>query len=103
MTPLALPKLPDRVAAKRTISCDPELNRALEIYALLYRETYGQTETVETLIPFMLAAFLAKDRTFAAFRKTRRGLPEASLEHPPRPRRGRRPKAGAGTGGSAAL
>ncbi len=103
MTSLTLPKLPDRIPAKRTISCEPDLNRALEIYALLYRETYGETETVETLIPFMLAAFLARDRSFAAFRKAHRGLPEVSLEHPARPRRGRRPRAGPGAGGPSSL
>ena len=69
MKPLALPKLPDRNPVKRTIVCEPELNRALEEYALLYRETYGETESVETLIPFMLSAFLAKDRAFGGFRR----------------------------------
>jgi hypothetical protein len=69
MKPLALPKLPDRNPVKRTIVCEPELNRALEEYALLYREIYGEGEPVETLIPFMLAAFLAKDRAFIGFRR----------------------------------
>lgn len=71
MKPLALPKLPDRNSVKRTIICEPELNRALEEYALLYRETYGEAEPVETLIPFMISAFLAKDRAFLSLRKTR--------------------------------
>ena len=69
MKPLALPKLPERNPVKRTIVCAPELNEALEEYALLYRESYGEAESVETLIPFMLSAFLAKDRAFGAFRK----------------------------------
>jgi len=69
MKPLSLPKLPDRNPVKRTIVCEPELNRALEEYALLYRETYGEPESVETLVPFILSAFLAKDRAFMAFRK----------------------------------
>jgi hypothetical protein len=71
MKPLALPKLPDRNPVKRTIVCEPELNRALEEYALLYRETYGEAEPVDTLIPFMLSAFLARDRAFLVFRKGR--------------------------------
>lgn len=71
MKSLALPKLPERNSVKRTIVCPPELNKALEEYALLYRETYGEAESIETLIPFILSAFLAKDRAFVAFRKAR--------------------------------
>jgi hypothetical protein len=71
MKPLALQRLPDRNPVKRTIVCDPDLNKALEDYALLYRETYGEAEIVEMLVPFMLSAFLAKDRAFGAFRKSR--------------------------------
>jgi len=36
---------------------------------VLYRETYGEAETVETLVPFMLASFLDRDRAFLAFKK----------------------------------
>lgn len=68
MALLALAKLPDRSPVRRTIVCEPGLNRALEAYAVLYKETYGETESVETLIPFMLTAFLARDRVFGRFR-----------------------------------
>lgn len=71
MKPPALQKLPDRNPVKRTIVCEPELNKALEEYALFYGEAYGETEPVETLMPFMLSTFLAKDRAFMVFRKTR--------------------------------
>jgi hypothetical protein len=64
MRPLTLPKLPDRNLVKRTIVCEAEFNRVLEEYALLYREHYAEPEPVETLVPFMLPAFLAKDRAF---------------------------------------
>jgi hypothetical protein len=74
MKPLALPKLPDRNPVKRTIVCEPELNKALEEYALLYRETYGETESVETLMRFMLSTFLAKDRAFGAFRRAQAAM-----------------------------
>jgi hypothetical protein len=77
MKPLALAKLPDRDAVKRTILCGPDLNKALEEYAVLYRETYGEAESIETLMPYMLSAFLAKDRAFAAFRKRRAALADA--------------------------
>jgi hypothetical protein len=92
MKALALPKLPDRNPVKRTIVCEPELNKALEEYALLYRETYGETESVDTLMPFMLAAFLTKDRAFILFRKTR--ATQADTEQSNHPDDGRRRRRG---------
>jgi hypothetical protein len=93
MKPPALQKLPDRNPVKRTIVCEPELNKALEEYALFYGEAYGETEPVETLMPFMLAAFLAKDRAFMVFRKTRAAQMSSDRGHHPddgrRRRRGR--------------
>lgn len=62
---LKLPKLPDRVPVKVTISVSPELNQALADYATLYAETYGQQEPIAELIPAMLATFLDSDRTFS--------------------------------------
>jgi hypothetical protein len=38
--------------------------------AEIYRETYGEAETVAELIPFMLGAFLESDRGFAKARKS---------------------------------
>jgi hypothetical protein len=90
MKPLALPKLPDRNPVKRTIVYEPELNKALEEYALLYRETYGETESVETLIPFMLSAFLIKDRAFIGFRKARAMRADAGQSDDPGDGRRRR-------------
>lgn len=37
--------------------------------SMLYRATYGESETVAELIPFMLEAFLDSDRAFAKARK----------------------------------
>lgn len=59
---LKLSRLPDRVPAKILVTLPPELKRQLAAYAELYRETYGEEECIETLIPFMLGAFLASDR-----------------------------------------
>ncbi|WP_136661413.1 DUF2274 domain-containing protein, partial [Nitratireductor sp. XY-223] len=50
--------------------------------AALYRATYGETESVADLIPFMLEAFLDSDRTFAKARKD--GLPETDTDRPAR-------------------
>ncbi|MER8727633.1 DUF2274 domain-containing protein [Mesorhizobium sp. M0306] len=73
MTNLKLAKLPDRTPSKITISVSADLNQALKDYAALYRQTYGESESVAELIPFMLAEFLESDRAFAKARKE--GLP----------------------------
>ena len=65
MGDLKLGKLPDRTPVKLTITIAPSLNRALQAYAELYRETYGQAEPVVELIPYMLESFLASDRNYA--------------------------------------
>jgi hypothetical protein len=86
MPELKLAKLPDRVSVKLTITIQPDLAQALRKYAAVYRATYGQAESVEELVPFMLANFLEGDRGFAKARKEVSELP--AIE--PRPRRGRR-------------
>ncbi|OIR00486.1 hypothetical protein GALL_173590 [mine drainage metagenome] len=85
---LKLAKLPDRTPAKITITVSAELNQALHRYAALYRDTYGEAESVTELIPFMLDAFLDSDRDFA--KASREGLPETMPEKPAR--RARAPK-----------
>jgi len=71
MVDLRLKRLPDRTPVKITISVSPELNQALADYAELYRETYGQAEPVQELIPAMLASFLEGDKAFARRRRER--------------------------------
>jgi len=88
MPELKLAKLPDRTPVKITITVVPDLNVALGRYAECYRELYDQAETIQTLIPYMLEAFLAGDRGFAKARKE--SLSEAAPA-PPRRARGRRP------------
>lgn len=97
MPDLKLSKLPDRVPVKMTFTAPPDLAQGLREYAAVYRATYGEAETVEELIPFMLASFLEGDRAFAKARKEVPELPAVEL----RPRRGRRRKQsdqGAGSG-----
>ena len=69
MSELKLRKLPDRTPVKVTITVSADLNQALREYAAIYRTTYGETESVADLIPFMLSAFLESDRGFAKARK----------------------------------
>ncbi|MFK0687941.1 DUF2274 domain-containing protein [Mesorhizobium sp. IMUNJ 23033] len=69
MANLKLGKLPDRTPSKVTVTVSAELNQALKDYAALYRQTYGESESVAELIPFMLAEYLESDRAFAKARK----------------------------------
>ena len=73
MTDLKLAKIPDRTPVKLTIALPPDLNQALADYTELYREAYGQSETVADLIPYMLRAFLDSDRGFLKTRQANRG------------------------------
>jgi hypothetical protein len=75
MSGLRLARLPDRTPVKLVIQISPDLNQALVDYAELYRETYGQAEPVQDLVPAMLATFLESNRAFA---RARPGLAKAS-------------------------
>jgi hypothetical protein len=61
MRELKLAKLPDRTPVKITIRVSPDLNATLQVYAELYRETYGDPEPLAELIPYMLENFLKSD------------------------------------------
>lgn len=86
MPELKLAKLPDRTPVKITVTVMPDLNNALQAYAELYREAYGQSETVAELVPYMLQAFLDGDRSFAKAVKRREGAPGPSVNPKVRPR-----------------
>ena len=64
MSPLKLPKLPDRETTKLSFAASADLRRQLDAYAALYAKEYGRKEALADLIPFMLEAFLASDREF---------------------------------------
>ena len=68
---LRIDKLPDRTPVKLTISVDPDLAAALADYAAIYRQTYGEEEKPETLIPAMIVYFLGAD---AGFKRARKAL-----------------------------
>lgn len=70
MAELRIAKLPDRNPVKLTIAVMPHLHDALQDYAKLYADTYGQADAMVDLIPAMLGAFLEGDREF---QKTRKG------------------------------
>lgn len=89
MTNLKLAKLPDRTPAKITITVSADLNQALCDYQKLYAATYGASEKIADLIPFMLEAFLDSDRAFAKARKE--GVPEVENDKSARRSRSFRP------------
>jgi len=68
---LKLLKLPDTKPIKRTINCGPELDADLKAYAKVYEKAYGEKADVNSLIPSMLAGFLASD---VGFKKAKREL-----------------------------
>jgi hypothetical protein len=70
MADLKLARLSDRIPVKLSIQVPPQLHTDLQRYAVLYREAYGQEESVADLIPSMLAAFLESDRAFSRARST---------------------------------
>lgn len=73
MPEIKLARLPDRTPVKLTIAVPPELHQAVEDYARVYAEIYGQAEPVAELIPAMLAAFLEGDKGFARRRRAKNG------------------------------
>lgn len=73
MSELRLARIPDRTPIKLNISVAPDLHSALHGYAEVYKETYGDEQSVVDLIPHMLTAFLASDRGFAKARGAARG------------------------------
>ena len=67
---LRLDKLPDRTPVRMSLSLDPSLAEALSDYAEIYRQTYGDEEKPEVLIPAMLQQFLNSDSGFKRARKS---------------------------------
>lgn len=66
---LKLSKLPKRTPVKINIVLNPETHDAMIDYARIYEETYGNKESIEELIPYMIINYLDNDH---AFKKARR-------------------------------
>ena len=67
---LRLGPLPDTQNVKLTFSCPATLKVDLDRYAALHAQTYGEAVNAVTLVPYMLEAFMARDRAFR-----RKGVP----------------------------
>lgn len=61
---LRLGPLPDTQSIKLTFACPVQLKGDLDRYAALHAQAYGEAVDVATLIPHMLATFMAADRGF---------------------------------------
>jgi hypothetical protein len=61
---LRLGPLPKNETVKLTFACPATLKADLERYAELHSQTYGEPVDAMTLIPYMLEAFMARDRGF---------------------------------------
>jgi hypothetical protein len=61
---LRLGPLPDLGTVKLTVTVPAALKGQLDLYAEVHSANFGAPVDARTLIPLMLAAFLAKDRVF---------------------------------------
>jgi hypothetical protein len=66
---IKLAKLPKRAQVKLSINLSPKVHDALTDYATIYQQHYGQAETIQNLIPFIIATFLEADSSFKKARK----------------------------------
>lgn len=75
---MRLGPLPKTASTKLTFSCPTSLKAELDRYAVLHAQTYGEAVDAATLIPHMLAAFMARDR---GFRSAESNLPRSVKMH----------------------
>ena len=68
----AIPKLPDRTPVKLAIVIMPDLDEKLREYADFYKEFYGNEESVSSLVPAIIEAFLEGDRGFSRRKRVSR-------------------------------
>ena len=71
--PLKLDRLPNRKPVKLTITLEPETFDALEDYARIYAEEYGDEESVNVIASYMIGDFMEGDAAFKRKRKEARG------------------------------
>ena len=64
MTKLKLGPLPNRVPVKLAVSFTPEVYEMLEDYARVFEQVHGVKENVESLVSYMVEAFIKGDSGF---------------------------------------
>jgi hypothetical protein len=68
---LRLGPMPNQKTMKITLTLPASLREELEDYVRVYAQTFGQTIDLTSLIPHMLATFMARDRAFKHLRSMR--------------------------------
>jgi len=74
MKKLRLGPLPRLDSTKLTFTCPASLKIQLDQYAALHAQIYGEAVDAVTLIPYMLEAFMMRDRGFKP--RARPGRPD---------------------------
>jgi hypothetical protein len=69
MSKLRLGPLPKTEVTKVTIALSVVLKAELDHYATLHSQQYGEAVDAATIIPHIVAAFIARDRAFQRERK----------------------------------
>ena len=67
---LRLGPLPKTETVKVTFTCTTPLRTTLDRYAALHAQTHGKSVDAMTLIPYMLEAFMGRDRVFQRLNKS---------------------------------
>lgn len=70
-TNLRLGPIPKAQHVKITITVTAELKETLDRYAELHSASNGEKNDVERLIPYMLEAFISRDRVFQSAARSR--------------------------------
>ena len=68
---LRLGPLPRTETVKLTVTLSIELKTMLDRYADLHAQAWSEPVDVPTLVPHMLAAFMERDRGFAALKRSK--------------------------------
>lgn len=69
---LRLGPLPNSETVKLTFACPVALKADLECYAVLHAQAHGEQVDAAMLIPYMLAAFIARHQGFKRCNEQRR-------------------------------
>jgi len=72
---LKIGPLPNPEKVKILVQISVELKESLDQYARLHSQLGGRSVDAATLIPYMLQAFVDRDRGFRSMRKSRQVMP----------------------------
>jgi hypothetical protein len=72
---LKIGPLPNPEKVKILVQISVELKESLDRYAQIHSQIGGRSVDAATLIPYMLQAFIDRDRGFRSMRRSERTLP----------------------------